>query len=240
MTHDALPFSSSVSLVKRDSTFKRNVPLNREDWLTQAIAELDRRAFRPAGYTVPANIRTSCSWPSHGGSGGVLGQCWDPSVSRDGVFEIYITPRLDDPAVVLPILAHEVVHAVVGLKCGHRGPFRTCALAIGLEGRMTSTVAGEAFKRLIDPIVEALGRYPHGALDPSARRNRPEQDGEPGKPDTGDPVTSGPKRQKGRMRKATCTHCLLTLRVTAKWLRGRALGCPDMACPGHDDLMHIE
>lgn len=248
---------SSTAPASEESPFKRDLVKNREDWLTKAIAELRDLAFIPAGYTVPENIRVSCSWPSRGGNSRVLGQCWNPRLSRDRMFEIYITPRLDDPAAVLPVLGHEIVHAVVGLKCGHRGPFRTCALAIGLEGRMTATVAGEAFKRLIDPIVAALGPYPHGALMPFRRpegRDAP-KGGDPTSPEwmtptpatperetpeADEPESSGPKQQKGRLRKATCLHCRLVLRITTTWLRDRELGCPDPKCSGHDEPLHIE
>lgn len=31
----------------------------------------------------------------------------------------------------------------------------------------------------------------------------------------------------------------LTLRITAKWINSRTLGCPDTKCPGHDIPLQI-
>lgn len=210
-----------------------NVIINRELWLTAALACLAEGVFRPAGYDVPENVRVSCSWPSHGGLAPkhrVLGQAWDSSCSRDGYFEIFVSPYMDDPEQVLEVEAHELTHVVVGIEHGHLKPFRDCALAIGFEGKMTATRAGAAFKRAVAPILENLGPYPHGALDPNRAL--------PSDPD-GNPNTTGKKRQKSRMRKAECEECGLTLRLAAKWIIGKELSCPDMNCGGHEYPLQI-
>ena len=49
----------------------------------------------------------------------------------------------------------------------------------------------------------------------------------------------GDKPQIGRMRKAVCKECGLTLRVTFKWMNGRTLACPDINCGGHDYPLRI-
>ena len=212
---------------------QRNVIVNRELWLTAAIWGLAECGFLPAGYTVPRNVRVSCSFPSRGGLARkqrVLGQAWDSSCSRDGYFEIFINPTIDDPDQVLEILAHELVHVVVGIEHGHRGPFRKCALAIGLEGKMRSTVGGAAFKRSLAPILEQLGPFPHGAIDPHRQL--------PANPND-DPKDTGKKPQKNRMRKAVCEECGLILRLTKHWIEGRRLSCPDMNCGGHEYPLRI-
>jgi hypothetical protein len=61
---------------------------------------------------------------------------------------------------VAGILAHELIHASVGVEHGHKGPLRKMANALGLEGKMTATTEGEAFKRLLAPILEAVGPLP--------------------------------------------------------------------------------
>ncbi len=42
-------------------------------------------------------------------------------------------------------LCHEMIHAIVGLKQGHGGAFRTLALAMGLLSPMKSTPSGPLF-----------------------------------------------------------------------------------------------
>ncbi|MDB5406706.1 MAG: hypothetical protein JWL84_1618 [Rhodospirillales bacterium] len=40
------------------------------------------------------------------------------------------------------------------------GVFRTVAMGIGLQGKMTATTAGETFKQAIAPILAAIGALP--------------------------------------------------------------------------------
>jgi hypothetical protein len=123
-----------------------------------------------------------------------------------------ISPVLDDPLRVAGVLAHELIHAAVGLKCGHRGAFRRVALAIGLEGSMPATVEGEKFKRAVAPILEAVGPYPHAELlvGPS----------------------SGPKPQTARLIKCECHfhtldgRCGYSVWTTRKWLKVGPPICP--------------
>lgn len=219
-----------------------NGAINREQYLTHAIDTLRTHIFEPSGYQVPENIRVSCSWPSRGGMGRkrrVIGQCWDASCSADGRFEIFISPRIADPVEVLEILTHELIHIVVGIGHGHRGPFPKCAETIGLEGKMTATRGGEAFKRAIAPLIESLGPYPHSALDPFARSVNDDPQDDPAIGPDGARRTSGAKPQKGRMRKTECPECGLTFRVSGRWLEAARLGCPDIACDGHDFPMQV-
>lgn len=208
----------------------QNVQPNREAWLSECAKHLASHVFAPAGYIVPKNVRIACSWPSRGGtakSRRVIGQAWSDQCAADGHFGIMISQSVDDPMTVASILAHELVHVTVGLKCGHRGAFRRCALAIGLEGPMTSTVAGKTFKRVFGLVLEALGPYPHGAIGPAYREG---SDG---------PDSTLPKPQKARLIKAVCGECGLTLRITRKWVQDRELSCPDMDCGGHTKPLTI-
>jgi hypothetical protein len=128
--------------------------------------------------------------------------------SKDGHIEIMVSPVLDDPMRVAGVLAHELVHATG--RHGHKGPFATLARAIGLEGKMTATTEGEALKRAVAPILEAVGPYPHAELTKTAR-----------------------KRQGTRLLKLQCPTCLYTVRITRKWLD--EVGPP--ACPTQSDDM---
>jgi hypothetical protein len=77
---------------------------------------------------------------------------WFFARSGDDHFEILVSPVIADSMRVAGILAHELIHASVGVEHGHKGPFRQMAKALGLEGKMTATTEGEAFKRLLTPI----------------------------------------------------------------------------------------
>jgi hypothetical protein len=171
----------------------------------------------------------SCSFPSVRALGRKrrrIGEVWHFSASADGSYEILISPSLDDPLDVTATLAHEIVHVTVGFECGHLAAFKHCALAVGLEGPMTATRPGDAFKRSIATILDALGPYPHARL--------------------GSPLGQSPMRttarppQTGRMRKAQCGECGLVLRLTTTWIAGRTLTCPDLKCVGHRHPLNIE
>ena len=110
------------------------------------------------------------------------------------------------------ILGHELIHAAVGPKVGHKGIFRTLATDLGLIGKMTATVGGEKYIALVAPFLEQLGPYPHGELDAKA----------------------GPvKPQTTRLIKVQCPMCEYTARITRKWLDDP--GAP--FCPTHSEQM---
>lgn len=180
--------------------------ITREAWLLDAAAAL-RPIFEEVGETVPA-LRVSVGWPGgRGKKGNVIGQCWATSAAADGVAQLFISPVLDDAARILDVLAHEIIHAIDDCEHGHRGRFAKVAKAIGLEGKMTATVAGEALKERLAGIAEDLGPFPHAVL--------------------GGGSSSGPKKQGTRMLKVECPEDGYTLRTTAKWL---AMGVPTCPC----------
>ena len=110
------------------------------------------------------------------------------------------------------ILAHELTHAAVGIDKGHGRAFRRVAIAIGLTGKMTATVPGDAFKQRVEPILKKLGAIPHARLSWGELR--------------------GPKKQTTRMIKCECAECGYTARVARKWLED--VGAPH--CPEHGEM----
>src|SRR5216683_875773 len=140
-----------------------------------------------------------------------IGECWSDSKSADGHHEILVSPVIADSLRVAGILAHELIHAAVGVEHGHKGPFRTMAKAIGLEGKMTATTEGEAFKRLLAPILDAVGPYPHAELHA---------------------MTNGRKKQVARLVKCQCATCGYTVRTARQWLDD--MGAPH--CPAHGEM----
>jgi len=190
----------------------------REAWLARLTDRL-RPHFLAAGYTIPDKVRVSCGWPSSGGLAPlrrVGGQCWYADNSADNTAEIFISPTIDDPMDVAHILAQELVHATLGPGYGHGPVFKKCATAIGLEGPMRSTVASEAFKRAVQPMLNRLGDYGHASLGGDAK------------------VAGAPKKQAARLLKVVCpwATCDYTVRITRKWLDA---GAP--ICPLHDKPM---
>ena len=188
-----------------------NTYATREAWL-MAGADAMRPWFTDHGVSLPP-VRMSVGFM--GGRAGsklkAIGQCWDSSASADGHCEIFIHPSLADPVRVLDVLLHELIHTAVGLRCGHKGAFKRIATALGLEGKMTATVAGEALRARLTAIVDALGPLPHASLNGDAH--------------------SGPKKQATRMIKATC-DCGYTVRLTRKWIDD--VGAPH--CPLHGEM----
>lgn len=165
-----------------------------------------RDLFRDAGYALPAGVQVSCGWPSAGGLATrkrVIGQCWDSTTAQDAVPHVFISPVLADPLPVLETLAHELVHATVGCKHGHKGEFKKCMHAIGLEGKPTATHAGESLKQRLNALSAELGTYPHGALSGLER-----------------------KKQSTRLLKIECPGCGYVARITQKWADVGMPTCP--------------
>ena len=177
----------------------------REAWLT-AFTDGLRPMFEDAGAAIPEKVRSSVGWPSKQALAPkyrVLGQCWSPRCSSEGVIEIFISPLVGDAVEVGEILAHELVHAAVGTACGHRGAFKRLALTIGLVGPMRSTRAGDELREHLNALQREIGPYPHAAM-----------------------AISSVSRQKTRMLKIECPACEYRARVSQKWLDVGAPTCP--------------
>ena len=184
--------------------------LLRAQWLEE-VTEALRGLFTAKGFTVPANVRFGVGWPkgSHGRAQ-TLGQCWPAVASADGHFEIFLTPTLGtkDTMSIIGTLAHELDHATVGCECGHKGPFKHCALAIGLTGKMTATTEGPLFRAWANPLIARIGDFPAGALADAPPGYRP---------------------QGTRMIRCVCEQCGYLARTTRRWIA--EAGTP--LCPSH-------
>jgi hypothetical protein len=192
----------------------------REAWLLAATDALAPLFLEKAGVRLP-KIKVSVGWPGgRGRKNSVIGQCWPTSLAGDKVAQVFISPALDDVAVILSTLVHELVHAADDCQSGHKGEFVRIAKALGLEGKWTATVAGDDLAaHLNDLHSKVLGAFPHAALS------------------SGDGA-DGPKKQGTRMLKVVCVEGdegeeTYTVRMTRKWLD--AYGAPK--CPCHDAPM---
>jgi hypothetical protein len=185
----------------------------RETYLAAAAILLQQYVFVLANIDAAQwgkrKYRVSCGFPIgyRGSRSGkvALGQAFDPSISADGTFEVFINPILDNPLDVIAVLLHELAHVWAGIQCGHRGEFARICRAVGLVGPMTATVPGDELRVKLQQIVDELGDYPHAKVDPNAR-----------------------KKQGTRLLKLQCSDCGWTARVSA--LQGNRLHA-DSACP---------
>lgn len=137
----------------------------REYWLRRATAFLVAHMVRCGLCAV--TVRVSCGWPSRGGMGQgkvVIGQCFPPTLCKDGVPQIFVSPRIADSMQVLGTLLHELVHASVGCQYGHRKEFSQAAKKVGLEGPPTATVVGASLAPLLQEYLKHSGPYPHAAI----------------------------------------------------------------------------
>lgn len=134
---------------------------SREDWLNKALL-LIRNELIDAKTTLTTNrpIRVSLA-PM---ASKTLGMCYPSSRSDDGANEITITIHNNDSELILATLTHEAIHAYDDCINRHRGAFRTAALAVGLEGKMTATKAGPELAATLAEYVQLLGPIPHSAL----------------------------------------------------------------------------
>lgn len=206
---------------------------SREAWLIAAV-EAVAPWYATLGQPLPA-VRVSVGWPGgRGDKSRTIGQCWAPEAASDGIAQIFISPVLDDASRVLDVLVHELVHAInfsLGVH-GHGREFRVIAVGLGLEGKMTETVAGEELKAKLDELAEELGTYPHGRLGTAVIVEKP-------KPGTGDEPRKltpwGTPKQGTRMIKVVCDECGYTFRTTQKWIE---VGMP--SCPCGDGVFQVQ
>lgn len=189
--------------------------LNREAWLQNAAGIFERRLFKGVeGVSFQGlKYRVSVGFPfgGRGGKGGkthTIGQCWFPESSKDGTHEMFISPEVADPIAAAATLVHEMLHVAKGLKEGHGAGFRRAALAVGLSGKMTATIAGPELAAKLADLTRELGKFPHAELMPWTLKD-------------------GKKKQGTRMRKVFCPACGWTCRATAKWIEA---GLPTCQC----------
>ena len=182
--------------------------MTREQWLLEMVERL-RTLFDQAGYPLPPHIRVSCGWPTQRalaptGKNRSIGQCFSTACSADGAHEVFVSPALDDKQRVAEVLVHELCHAVDNCQHGHGPEFRKIAAAVGLEGKMTATVAGSELTERLNALMSRMPGYPHRTLD----------------------VRLNEKKQGTRLLKIVCPACGYTARTNRQWLSRGLPTCP--------------
>lgn len=190
---------------------------SREGWLRTA-AQLLRPHFTACGYEIPDKMRFAIAFPSTGRKGKRIGELWHAETSTDGTYELIIRADLDQPAEVLAVLVHQLVHSVLPSDAGHGPLFKEAARKIGLDGKLRDAAPSLLMRPLIDNIAEQLGPLPHAALILERGHN-----------DKG--PADRPKKQSTRMLKAICS-CGYTARISGKWVDD--VGPPH--CPKHGPM----
>lgn len=152
---------------------------NRESWLNRVAVGM-APLFDALGTPLPDRVRVAIGFTSAGRKGKAIGECWDNRRSADGHFEIFIRPDLAHApdamaAQIAAILAHELVHAAVGIPAGHGKPFKRLAVGLGLVGPMRATTPGEVFHAAVAPILAAAGPLPHARLDTAGETTAPKK-----------------------------------------------------------------
>ena len=161
--------------------------ITREEWLVYGVELLQDRVFNQADLEIPKDVMVACGFPSSNAKAGknqAIGVCHPRSHSEDKVNEIFINPCESDSLRVLDVLAHELIHAIDDCKNGHKKPFKDMAVAIGLTGKMTATVASPELEEILQKMVVEIGKYPHAKID-----------------------TSQKKKQTTRQKKVECSSC---------------------------------
>lgn len=188
----------------------------REQWLNAFVAAT-RSEFARVGAPLPDKVRVSVGFTSKGERSNRIGECWHDAASSDGYFEIFLKPTIQTDARMADILTHELCHAAAGIDAGHGPKFKRVAEALGLTGRMTSTVASAEWYRWALPVLKELGPMPYGTLNSGKSTAKP--------------------KQKTNLLKCECDTCGFVARVTSKWIsaaldNGGTMQCPDRSCSG--------
>lgn len=124
-------------------------------WLRKAAYALARDVFAPCGVEVDAGgFDVAFGFPVRG-----TGKTYVGGATLAGANSIIVTPN-PDPALVLEILTHEVVHVVVGLAAGHGSEFQRIAAAVGLLPPWRATRAGPTLVEKLRAIVMHIGPMP--------------------------------------------------------------------------------
>ena len=172
----------------------------REAWLVAAVEELRTHVFGGTEFD-PGVVLLSTGFPHARGlarSKQVIGECWDPgytpggSCAPAGGAQILLSPVVHDSVFALDVLIHELAHAAVGTRHGHRGDYIKAAKALGLQKPWSTASAGPGLVEILRGIARELGPYPHPGFE------------QPKEVQT-DPTSEKPR--SNRHRKCVCAKC---------------------------------
>jgi hypothetical protein len=194
---------------------------NRETWLRRMLAEKVIPHISADQIFISVGLPLGGARPHKRTGRYTIGQCFHGE-HQGGNAHIFIHPDRDIPMSpegegIIETMIHEVLHAALptknekGKNVGHGPIFAKAAIACGLTGKPSSTIAGPELVALAQEWVAEIGPYPHKALNLPAV-----------------------KVQGTRMVKVQCQECGFcdeqgrgyTLRTTVKWIDVGTPICP--------------
>lgn len=176
----------------------------REEWLTAALGII--RARVPG---VASRVRVACGFPSTYTRSGTLSECWPDQASKDGTWEVLISPTVALPTEVFTLLLGSVLHTLPGAASKTSNTYRSACLDAGLapaDDSWKSLTGTEYLWETCGADLEGLGPYPHAEIQAGTK-----------------------KVQTTRMLKLTCPQCGYIVRTTARWLSTGVPTCHDGA-----------
>ena len=189
----------------------------REDWLTDAVAQL-RPIFDVIGKPIPNRIRVTAGHPINFKRNRRLGDCHAAGDSADRSIEICVSPTIAKPVAVFTVLLSQLCRATAG-ALSYGTAYESIATEVGLVPTNVDTLdkwktctGNSMFADLYGELIAGLGDYPHAALGVADSRT-----------------------QSTRMLKAFCPECSYTVRLTSKWA---AMGLP--TCPLDGEVFTLE
>ena len=175
----------------------------REEWLNATVALI--RAQVPA--IGSQRIRITCGFPSTYTRSGTLAECWPDAASKDGTWEVMISPTVALPVEVFVLVAGMALHTVPGGASRTSNSYRTACMDLGLaptDEAWKGLTGTDDFWATFGDALEALGPYPHAEV-----------------------MAAQKKTQSTRMLKLVCPLCGYTLRTSAKWIAQGLPVCHD-------------
>lgn len=157
----------------------------REEWFIRVVAEIEG-TYEAENYKVP-KLRIGCGWMSGGKRSKAMGECWESTASAEGMYNIFINPRLntglgvgewvkeheeqhhEGDLTVIQIVIHEVHHAVlwhnkceIHEKAPHGKTFQKLCALFNMEmlNKRGATKFTEQGLELGRKISEKVGPYP--------------------------------------------------------------------------------
>ena len=171
----------------------------REEWLTAALYLV--RAQVPSIGT--QRIRITCGFPSTYTRSGTLAECWPSDASKDGTWEVMVSPTVALPVEVFVLVAAQALHTVPGGASRTSNSYRTACMELGLaptDETWKGLMATDDFWATFGDALEDLGPYPHAEV-----------------------MAAKKATQTTRMLKLVCPLCGYTIRTSGKWI---ATGLP--------------
>jgi hypothetical protein len=140
-----------------------NLNALRERWLQRAISRYIRQ-WAKLGVAIPQDVQVTCGFPGGGSPHKRIGECWPRSRSVKGVNEIFISPILEDTALVLNVLGHELVHAVDNCQHKHGPVFSRLCAKVGYSGGKNAQCEAKSALEFQSAVAKSLGDYPHSSV----------------------------------------------------------------------------